>query len=257
MNIFFLYGSLFFLGAVWGSFFYALALRLSSENFTIAVLFNRSRCPFCSSPISALHLIPIFGYVLSRRRCANCGISISPAYPLMEILYGSLAVLIESRYGISLIAFNYFFVASISIAIAVVDAKTMKIPSILLWTLLFTSLPLVYHNFTTNSPINAIGGFLVLGIFFIVILLIFPGSFGGGDVRFAALLGLTAGLKSSIVLLEIALISGAVCGIFYGIISKKGIRIKIPFAPFLTFGFIITMLWGKEIVEIYYQFLYY
>lgn len=254
MNNFLMYFLSFYFGAIMGSFFYALSLRLSSDNFSLNALFGRSHCPSCKKTIPALFLIPLFGYIFSKGRCAYCNVAISPTYPLMEILYGLLAVLVLHRFGFSFHALNSFLSISIAIAIAVVDIQIMKIPSSLLYALLVTSIPFVYRNFKSSSMLEAGGGFLLLGFFFITILLVFPGSFGGGDMRFAAVLGLATGFRLSIVMIEISLLSGTIIGIFYGILSKKGIRIKIPFAPFLAFGFIIALLWGNEIIQTYYQF---
>ncbi len=251
-TVFFVYFMLFYFGAIWGSFFYTLALRCSDETAGLSLLFERSKCPSCGNPIRWMYLIPLFGYLFSKRRCAYCGVSISPMYPLMEIGYGLIAVLTAYRFGIGISAFNYFLVSSLAVSIAIADYKTMTIPSALVYPLFVVSLYPAFQNFDVSSA-EALGGMLLLGIFFFTMLLIFPGSFGGGDIRFAAALGLATGLRLSIVLLETALISGAIIGILYGILSKRGIRIKIPFAPFLAAGLLIALFFGRAILDVYYR----
>lgn len=251
-TLFFAYAIIFYFGAIWGSFFYTLALRFSNESAPFSLLFERSKCPSCGNPIRWIFLVPLFGYFFSRRKCAYCGTLISPMYPLMEIAYGLVAVLMVYRFGISIMAFNYFLISSLALSVAIADYNTMIIPPVLVYPIFVIALYPAYNNFS-DSAVEALGGMIILGLFFFTLLVIFPGSFGGGDIRFAAALGLASGLKLSIVLLETALISGAAIGILYGLISKKGIRIKIPFAPFLALGLLVALLFGREIMDLYYR----
>ncbi len=249
---FFVYFLIFYFGAIWGSFFYTLALRFSGEAAGFSLLVERSKCPSCGNFIRWLYLIPLFGYIFSKRQCAYCGVPISPMYPLMEIVYGLIAVLSAHRFGIGIVALNYFLISSLAVSIAIADYKTMTIPSALVYPLFVLSLYPAFQNYAV-SAMEALGGMVLLGIFFFTMLLIFPGSFGGGDIRFAAALGLATGLRLSVVLLETALISGAITGVLYGIISKRGIRIKIPFAPFLAAGLLVSLFFGRELLDVYYR----
>src|SRR4051812_11060268 len=51
----------------------------------------RSSCPACGHRITALQNIPIVSYLALRGKCAGCGASISPRYPLVEALTGLLS----------------------------------------------------------------------------------------------------------------------------------------------------------------------
>mgnify|MGYP000129695623 CR=1 FL=1 len=248
-----IYFILFYFGTIWGSFFYTLALRFTQENISFALLFDRSKCPSCGNTIRWIFLIPLFGYLLAKRRCEYCDSAIPAIYPIMEVLYGILALLMAHRFGISILAFNHYIISSIALCVAIVDYRTMKIPSALVYPLFIVSAYPAIEKFVHVSAIEAFGGMLLLGVFFFLMLLLFPGSFGGGDITFASALGLASGLQLSVVLLETALISGAVVGILYGIISKKGIRIKIPFAPFLALGLFVALLAGREMIDLYHR----
>ena len=87
-------------------------------------------------------------------------------------------------------------------------------------------------------------------------MLIFPGAFGGGDLKFFAASGFFFGLEESVVLLEVALITGAVIGSLWGIMKKKGLRVKIPFAPFIAWGIVVTIFFGRHILLWYYTLIY-
>ncbi len=243
-------------GTFTGSFFYTLALRYADGRIKenpFKALFSRSECPKCGGVIAAVNLVPIFGYLFSGGRCSACGGRISILYPLMEVLYGVLALLIVYFHGTDLLSLFVYLITSISVTIAVVDIKTMKIPLSL--NVIFFVLSL-YPVFMHNNLRDSIYGFLFLTVFFLVIMFIFPGSFGGGDIKLYAVSGFLLGLEMSIVLLEVSLITGALGGIIWGASRGWNFRIKIPFAPFIAAGIVITLLFGNTIILFYYRYIY-
>lgn len=247
---------IFIFGSIWGSFFYTLALRIIAGNFTPASLVSSSRCPFCREKIGPLRLVPILGYLSSLGRCASCRAAISPLYPAMELLYGVIAVAIASRHGITPLAFVFFLIAGTAVCISVIDVRTLTIPGHLVAALALLSIYPLVLNTLRDGPMNALAGILILGGFFFLILLVFPGSFGGGDIKFASAMGLAAGFEQSLVVLEVSLVAGALTGIVYAAVTRKGLRIKIPFAPFLTLGLLSSILYGREILMIYNRIIY-
>jgi prepilin signal peptidase PulO-like enzyme (type II secretory pathway) len=246
----------FIFGTLMGSFFYTLALRYADGSMLEnpkAALISRSRCPQCQSNISPIHLIPIVGYIIQKGKCRNCGGEISPIYPAMEILYGLTAYLFAWKIGITFYSLNAYLLAGIALCIAVVDIKSLIIPDSLVIAFIALSIyPIILnYNITDN-----LFGLLALFAFFIIILLLFPGSFGGGDLKFGSAIGLLSGLEMSIVVLEVSLVSGAITGIIYALKTRKNLRTKIPFAPFLSLGLIVSLLYGRDILLIYYRILF-
>jgi prepilin signal peptidase PulO-like enzyme (type II secretory pathway) len=246
----------FIAGTFFGSFFYTLALRYSDgqmrENPKKA-LFSRSQCPSCRKKINPILLVPILGYILQKGKCRNCGIRIPFIYPAMEILYALMAVLFSWRLGVSLYSINLFILAGIAVCITIIDIKSLTIPDSLVITFVILSMYPILINY--NIMDNVLG-LLSLFAFFIVILLIFPGAFGGGDLKLGSAIGLLLGFEMSIVVLEVSLLSGAVIGIIYAFKTGKNLKTKIPFAPFLTLGLIISILYGRDILLVYYRILF-
>jgi len=245
----------FIAGACAGSFFYTLARRYAAgeikENPWKA-LFSRSSCPSCKNPIPPLLLIPIIGYVITRGRCGHCAGKISIHYPLAEIAYGLLAALFCGKMGITVISTLLFLIACIALCIAMVDISSLFIPdSLVIAFTLFSIYPVILSGDIADHGL----GILVMAAVFGLVLVIFPGSFGFGDVKFASAIGFFSGLEHSLVVLEVALISGALFGVAYAAVKKTGLRVKIPFAPFLSLGLIVSMLWGREILLIYFRML--
>lgn len=243
---------LFFFGALWGSFFYTLALRFidgSMDTNPREALMGRSKCPHCGACVNPLFLFPLLGYLILQGKCASCKERISPLYPAAESGYGLLMLLFAHHFGITTQAMAWYLVAALGISISIIDLKTLRIPDSLLAIMMIISLYPLIAALEWKSPLF---GLLLMGGFFLVIMLIFPGSFGGGDLKYAMLIGLMTGLEQAFVVLETALIVGAVTGGIYALVSGKGLKSKIPFGPFLTLGLIVSLVFGQDIVLIYY-----
>jgi len=243
-------------GTFAGSFFYTLAERYSNGKMKenpFKALFSRSECPSCGKNISAFNLIPLIGFIFSKGKCAACGNRISFIYPAMEILYGVLAVMIARFQGTDLLSLFIYLIAAVSVTIAIVDIKTMMVPlSLNVIFFILALYPVIMHNNFTDS----FYGFIFLTLFFLIIMFIFPGAFGGGDLKLYAAAGFLLGLEMSIVLLEVSLISGAIFGVVWGALNGWSFRIRIPFAPFIAAGIIITLLFGNTIILFYYRNIY-
>jgi prepilin signal peptidase PulO-like enzyme (type II secretory pathway) len=128
----------------------------------------------------------------------------------------------------------------------------MTIPDVFIVIFFILSIFPVIINSNIKDNLFGLG---IMAAAFLIILLIFPGSFGGGDFKYAAAIGFFLGLDLSIIALETSLISGALFGLLYSAVKKTGLRIKIPFAPFLTIGIITAVYLGKELMFLYFSFI--
>jgi len=244
----------FIAGTFAGSFFYTLAIRYSTgavNDNPYRALFSLSECPACGKRISPVYLIPIVGYIISAGKCSFCKNRIPISYPLMEVLYGVLALMVTSFHGTDLNSLFMYLICAVSITIAVIDFKTMTIPFSLIIVFIILS---VYPIVIRWELIDNLYGLVFLTLFFLIIMFIFPGSFGGGDLKFYSAAGLLLGFEMSIVLLEVSLITGALGGIVWAGINGWNFKIKIPFAPFISAGIVITLLFGQTIILYYSQF---
>ncbi len=243
---------IFIFGTFMGSFFYTLALRYSSgfmKQEPLRALIASSRCVGCDQRLSPRELLPVLGYLFQLGRCRKCGSSISPWYPVMEILYGLMALSVYLHFQLSWMGAALYLVIAASIAISVVDIRTLSIPpSLLIVVLLATLYPVIIESTLKDHLYGA----LLMGGFFLVVMLLFPGGFGGGDMKYAIIIGFLLGLELSIVALEVSLVSGSLTGVIYALIRRSNLRIKIPFAPFLTLGLVVSLFWGRHILLLYY-----
>jgi prepilin signal peptidase PulO-like enzyme (type II secretory pathway) len=241
---------LFAAGASFGSFFYTLTERLHEKKTPYDLLVKRSACVHCGSAISAFRLIPVLGFFISRGKCPGCNKKVPVIYPVNEAVSGGLAVLSFNHFGMSASTTFIALLLIMGLALSITDVKTLYLSGAALIIFFLLS---IYPAVAMNGFKDSILGAFSLGSVFLVIMLVFPGSFGGGDFKFAAVTGLLLGFRLSVVALEISLITGALTGILYGIITKKGLRIKIPFAPFLYAGLLVALFRGQEILLLYYN----
>ncbi len=78
---------LFALGSIIGSFLNVVIYRLPRR---MNLSKPGSRCPNCKHAIRFYHNIPIFGWLILRGKCYDCGQKISARYPLVELLTACL-----------------------------------------------------------------------------------------------------------------------------------------------------------------------
>ena len=74
---------------------------------------------------------------------------------------------------------------------------------------------------------------------------------GGGDIKLIAMLGAWLGWKAIPLILFSSSLIGAVIGGGLGVITKRGLRSKIPFGPFLSLAALIYLFFGPELINWY------
>ena len=100
-----------------------------------------------------------------------------------------------------------------------------------------------------NSVAAGAAGFLG----FLLIALAYPRGMGGGDVKYAGLLGLLLGIPGVLLALWGAVVSGGLLAIYLLARRKKGRKDAIPFGPFMSLGGIVVLLGGEDILSGYRQ----
>jgi leader peptidase (prepilin peptidase)/N-methyltransferase len=81
-----------------------------------------------------------------------------------------------------------------------------------------------------------------------------PTGIGMGDVKLIVFCGLALGFFHwylIIVQILVGFLLGALASIPLLILSKKGRRDRLPFAPFLAAGAVIALIWGPQLVDLY------
>ncbi len=77
---------------------------------------------------------------------------------------------------------------------------------------------------------------------------------GWGDIKLLAMLGAFIGWKGVLFTILTASATGTVAGIATMANKKKGRQTPVPFGPFLAFGAVFYLFWGKEVIQWYIRF---
>ena len=128
-----------------GSFAASLIHRLSSNNSFkgINIFFSRSQCPKCSTKISLINLIPIFGFILQKTRCKKCNSPISYFYPVTELIFLIIGLTLVFLYGNSIYFYVLFLIFFLFYSLFILDWKLFYLP-------LFLNFALIFIGFTSN-----------------------------------------------------------------------------------------------------------
>ena len=94
-------------------------------------------------------------------------------------------------------------------------------------------------------------GMLVVSVPMLLLTLLIPGGFGGGDIKLMAASGFFLGTSSILCAMNLAIIAGSVYGIIMLKNRKRDRKDQLAFGPFLAIGLAIVTFWGNEIVSWY------
>lgn len=240
LPIVFIGSILFVFGAVIGSFLNVLVDRYDS---LVSVLSDRSRCDHCKKILRWYELIPIFSYVLQGGRCIRCKKSLSLQYPLVETITGCVFVLVGLQFlPFPLLLMGWLLIASSLIVIVVADLKYYIIPDVALVTALLGAFLLVLP-LSETILFRIASGIGALLFMYTIYYLTKGKGMGFGDVKFAFFLGFALGFPQIVVSLYLAFLTGAVIGVILILVWKKTHKSKVPFGPFLVWGYVITVLY--------------
>lgn len=257
----------FVLGSVFGSFIGAFTYRWPRG---ISIFDGRSECDVCKKKISWHDNIPLLSYIMLGGKCRKCDKKISIRYPVIE---GSTAIIFSLVYyfynscmtglpgsifyselictwkqNTQVWSFLYFFlIASILIAIFVIDFENRLIPDELAFIALFTSFLILLLSSNDQFYLYLLSGFSA-SLFLLLINIITLGrGMGLGDVKLALFIGIFLGWQNTILWIFISFVLGAVVGVVLIIVKKAKFGKPIPFGPFLVISFFLILFWSKPI----------
>jgi leader peptidase (prepilin peptidase)/N-methyltransferase len=258
----------FVFGAVIGSFLNVLVYRIPRG---LDFVRGRSFCPNCEHQLRPLDLIPIVSYLALGRKCRYCHTAISPRYLIVEVIGGVCGVcswaaftleqpLLEANksfFGDSapvLAAVLYFVALCVLIVITRIDAETMEIPNGLVAALLICGILAIFVGPQLTFLSRGIGLFCV-SVPLLVITLIIPNAFGGGDVKLMAAAGFLLGWQGVLVATFIGILIGGSYGVYLMASKKKGAKEHFAFGPALCVGIATALFFGTRLVSWYLGFL--
>ncbi len=235
------------LGLAIGSFLNVCINRLPDGR---SLLRPRSHCPACQTPLAARDLVPVLSYLLLRGRCRYCSAPIPLRVLLIEAGSGLLFLLLWVRYGVSPHFVFVALVACVFIVALVIDLEHRLIPNRLVYPAIGAAL-LAIPFAVGPGPSQALWGGAVGLALLSLIVLVYPGGMGLGDVKLAALIGLVVGFPLVLLALFFSFVLGGAVGAAAVLARRIGMKDALPFAPFLAVGGMVALLYGEEILRWY------
>lgn len=138
----------------------------------------------------------------------------------------------------------------ILVCVAWQDYKTRIIRNkfhIIIFSLAFVQMLLIPEY----RMLDRLIGMLVVSAPMLLLTLLIPGAFGGGDIKLMAASGFFLGMRLILCAMILAIIAGSVYGIIMLKNRKRDRKDQFAFGPFLAIGLSIAAFWGNEIVSWY------
>ena len=235
-------------------------LDIPEERFDLVV--PRSRCPSCGNPIKAWQNIPVISYLILGGRCANCKESISARYPVVEMMTAVLAAVCAWRFGVGWEALMAIVLTLMLVPVAMIDADTQLIPDSIVLPLMWIGLAMsLFHPMDgadtlfiapRDAIIGAMAGYLSLwSVYQLFKLVTGKEGMGYGDFKLLAALGAWLGWQHLHIIILMSAVVGAIVGLTMMAFRNHGRSVPIPFGPYLAAAGWITMLWGRDIWNLY------
>ena len=277
----------FVFGLIIGSFLNVVIYRIPKRE---SIVFPGSRCPACNTAIKAFDNIPVFSYVLLGGKCRNCGKSISPIYPAVELLVGVLYFLAfikvanqfqifhteydqwPARFWLTLIG-DILFISFI-VPLVFIDYRYKLLPNVITYPgfvillvirLLAPDPWLLKH--TPSFGLGAQPEWLVALIGSLLGALIGGGSLwlvreayyrlrhvegmGVGDIKMMMMVGAYLGWHLTLLTIFIGSLLGSIVGIMLIARSRGGMKTELPFGVFLGPAAIVALFTGQSLIMWY------
>jgi leader peptidase (prepilin peptidase)/N-methyltransferase len=223
----------------------------------VSIVWPRSHCPNCQTPLKAWHIIPIVSYLLLLGKCAFCTIQISPRYPLVELLTAALGLLIAWLLGPSLATVMSLLLMYMLVALTFIDLDHKLLPDQLTLPLMW--LGLVVNSFGLLTSLQdafwgAVAGYMSLWlVYWAFRLATGKHGMGYGDFKLLAALGAWLGWQALPIIVLVSAVAGVIVGLALRIRAVKTDP-QMPFGPFLSAGGLVYLLWGEQLWRIFQPF---
>jgi leader peptidase (prepilin peptidase)/N-methyltransferase len=251
-------------GTLFGSFMNVCVSRMPEDR---SVVWPGSACPKCGSAIRPWDNVPILAWLWLRGRCRDCRAPISPLYPTVEALFGVLATLLFRHVipdladldGAHLVAFVWYgwFLFAL-LALTLIDLRHSIIPDAFsvgmvpvgvggAW--LLGAMGYAHAPSWQQSAVGALVGGATLGAVAGIAWLVYKyEAMGLGDAKLFAMMGAFLGALPALpFVLLLAATTGSVVGIAVALVRGKGLRMSLPFGPFLALGALVWLFFGNGI----------
>lgn len=248
----------FLFGLILGSFLNVCIHRVPTGS---SIVHPPSSCPSCGEKIRFYDNIPLLSYLVLRGRCRSCKALIPLRYPVVELMTGLLSMALALRYGPGAQYIIYLAFVSALIVVTFIDLQHQIIPDAISLPGIAAGIavsltPWGSVSFVESAIGAAAGGGGLLAVAWGFERLTGKEGMGLGDVKLLAMIGAWIGWRA----LPFVILSSSLFGIIIGgaalMVTRRGLRARIPFGPFLALGALLLFFFGREIQIFYYGLLH-
>ena len=248
--------SIFIFGLCIGSFLNVCIYRLPASK---SIVHPRSMCSNCGTLIAAYDNIPVLSYLWLKGRCRHCQIKISLRYPMVELLGGLFALGTFLKFGLTLEALIYYLFFAALLIVTFIDIDHRIIPNVIT----LPGIPICFaasFALPTITYKEALLGILIGGgslflVAWIYSLITKKEGMGGGDIKLLAMMGAIVGWQGVLFTIFLASLVGTLAGLAAMLQSRKGMKLAVPFGPFLSIGSITYIFFGTPLIAWYFNLL--
>lgn len=231
--------SFFVIGALFGSFYNVVGLRIPNNE---SIVFPSSHCTRCGHELKWYELIPIFSYIFLRGKCRNCKEKISIMYPLIELFTAITFTVSYYSFGFSYELVYSLIIVSLMVIVIVSDINYMIIPDS------FIVVPAILIIIFKFIHLGVIDGFVSIGYgvisFLILYIIMLIGNkvfkkecLGGADIKLFFVVGLLFPPFISMLVLVIACFIALPVSLIILFKNRENI---IPFGPFIVISTLLV-----------------
>jgi len=243
---------IFFVGLCVGSFLNVCIYRIPNER---SIVRPASACPGCGTPIRWYDNIPVVSYILLGGRCRSCKTKVSPRYPIVELLTGLFALVIWIQFGPTWKSLIYFFFIAALLVTTFIDIDHQIIPN----EISLPGIPIGFAlSFLPGGPTwvesligIVVGGGSLWAVIWIYYLLTGRQGMGFGDVKLLAMIGAFTGWRGVLFTIMVSSLIGTIVGVAEMMRTRKGMKLAIPFGPFLAIGAVLYLFFGPQLIQWY------
>ena len=248
--------SIFIFGLCIGSFLNVCIYRLPASK---SIVHPRSMCSNCGTLIAAYDNIPVLSYLWLKGRCRHCQIKFSLRYPMVELLGGLFALGTFLKFGLTLEALIYYLFFTALLVVTFIDIDHRIIPNVIT----LPGIPICFAASFALSTITyreallgiLIGGGSLFLVAWIYSLITKKEGMGGGDIKLLAMMGAIVGWQGVLFTIFVASLVGTIAGLAAMLQSRKGMKLAVPFGPFLSIGSMTYIFFGTPLIDWYFNLL--
>lgn len=214
-----------------------------------------STCPKCGHKIRWFENIPLASYAYLRGKCSSCKTTISPRYPIIELITGILSAFAAYHFGFGWETAAALVLTWCLICLTMIDFDHKLLPDQitlpLMWLGILVNMQGMFASLN-DAIIGAVLGYMSLWtLYWAFKLLTGKEGMGYGDFKLLAALGAWMGWQSLLLILVLSSLVGAAVGISLILIKGRDKNIPIPFGPYLAAAGWIAFFWGNDIMLAY------